>query len=167
MSSPEISQEKTNTGKSSVRSLFIPIQDGYLLVPRACVIEIIPLKRLQTAETEAPDWLLGNINWHQQQIPVIDFSAANSGTSAKRIHRQKICILAIHQARDGCPSHYALLCERLPQPLLLQEEIISFSEKTDDSPLIQHRIGIGNRRAFVPDLEAVEILLSQYGKWQE
>lgn len=61
---------------SEVVSLVIPMQGMGLLVPNAMVAEIVPFAGME-AKTKGPDWLLGEVQWRGQKLPLMSFESAN------------------------------------------------------------------------------------------
>ncbi len=53
-------------------SLLVPLSGDRLIVPRACVAEVV---RFSTPEHEAGarDWMLGNVNWNGRPLPVVSY----------------------------------------------------------------------------------------------
>ena len=57
---------------SEIYSLLIPLVDGRLIVPRACVAEVIGFQ--PPAEMAgAPPWYLGTVPWNGRTIPLVCF----------------------------------------------------------------------------------------------
>ena len=56
-------------------SLLIPLAEDRLIVPRACVAEVV---RFSSPEKEAGahDWMLGSVTWNGRPLPVISFEGA-------------------------------------------------------------------------------------------
>ena len=56
-------------------SLLVPLADERLIVPRACVAEVVRYTPPVQKETEHP-WMLGSISWNGRDLPVVAFEGA-------------------------------------------------------------------------------------------
>ena len=56
-------------------SLLVPLAQERLIVPRACVAEVVTWQAPEKMEG-APQWYLGTIHWSGRAVPVISFEAA-------------------------------------------------------------------------------------------
>ncbi|HEY5807022.1 MAG TPA: chemotaxis protein CheW, partial [Povalibacter sp.] len=56
-------------------SLLIPLGQERLIVPRACVAEVITWQAPEKMDG-TPAWYLGTIQWSGRPVPVISFEAA-------------------------------------------------------------------------------------------
>ncbi|MGN6994655.1 chemotaxis protein CheW, partial [Neisseria sp. P0009.S005] len=55
-------------------SLLMPLAEERLIVPRACVAEVVTWQAPEPMEG-APPWYLGTVNWSGRPVPVISFEA--------------------------------------------------------------------------------------------
>ena len=53
-------------------SLLIPLTDERLIVPRACVAEVIRFSKPERREGSG-DWMLGTVTWNGRDLPIIAF----------------------------------------------------------------------------------------------
>ena len=60
---------------AEVYSLLIPLADARLLVPRACVAEVVGY-HLPAPMESAPPWYLGLLNWNARPVPLVSFEGA-------------------------------------------------------------------------------------------
>ena len=56
-------------------SLLIPLADDRLIVPRACVAEVVRYSKPEQ-QAGAHEWMLGLVNWTGRQLPVVSFEGA-------------------------------------------------------------------------------------------
>ena len=56
-------------------SLLVPLTDDRLIVPRACVAEVVRFSKAETQEG-SHDWMMGTVNWNGRPLPVISFEGA-------------------------------------------------------------------------------------------
>src|ERR1039457_3333395 len=60
---------------AEVYSLLIPLADARLLVPRACVAEVVGYQNPAPMDG-APPWYLGLVNWNARSVPLVSFECA-------------------------------------------------------------------------------------------
>ena len=53
-------------------SLLVPLSEERLIVPRACVAEVVRFSK-PDQEAGAHDWMLGTVNWNGRALPVVSF----------------------------------------------------------------------------------------------
>mgnify|MGYP000113777553 CR=1 FL=1 len=63
-----------NDHTEQVRSLWIPLRQVSMLLPHAVVAEIGNY-RVPDGRGDAPDWMLGDINWRGTTIPVVSLES--------------------------------------------------------------------------------------------
>jgi chemotaxis signal transduction protein len=56
-------------------SLLIPLAEDRLIVPRACVAEVVRFSKPDKAPG-AHFWMLGNVSWNGRPLPVVSFEGA-------------------------------------------------------------------------------------------
>ena len=60
-------------------SLLIPLRDARILVPRMCVAEVITFAETEKRDDDnAPDWLLGSVDWDGRRVPVVTLDDAKA-----------------------------------------------------------------------------------------
>ena len=55
---------------AEIYSLLIPLVDGRLIIPRACVAEVIGFQT-PSEMTGAPPWYIGTIPWNGKAVPLV------------------------------------------------------------------------------------------------
>src|ERR1700688_2830784 len=76
--SPEAASTKEHQMAERVQevySLLIPLVDGRLIIPRACVAEVIGF-HTPSEMTGAPPWYIGTVAWNGRQVPLVSFEGA-------------------------------------------------------------------------------------------
>jgi len=56
-------------------SLLVPLSEDRLIVPRACVAEVVRFTEPEQ-EAGAHDWMMGSVNWNGRPLPVVSFEGA-------------------------------------------------------------------------------------------
>lgn len=139
--------------QDTMRTLIIPMQGSNLLLPNVAVAEVMPYINPRAID-DAPDWLLGNISWRGQIIPLISYDRFQGVDTGEGLTQARIVVFnTVHP--DSGLKFYALVTTGIPQlkrvnPDLLQE--IS----TDPVEGVLSQVQIGETTAIIPDLEALE-----------
>ena len=53
-------------------SLLVPLSEDRLIVPRACVAEVVRFSK-PDHEAGAHNWMLGTVSWNGRELPVVSF----------------------------------------------------------------------------------------------
>lgn len=136
--------------------LLVPLVGRRLIVPRACVAEVIGLGRFRLREQE-PDWLLGDVAWSDRVVPLVSFEAACGDAVPEIGGRSRAVILRSLTGKLG-RGGLALLCQGLPQLVRVSDEVLQLeahADDDDDSPVLC-RVTVMNETPIVPDLEKIE-----------
>ncbi|NQY27311.1 MAG: chemotaxis protein CheW [Piscirickettsiaceae bacterium] len=137
----------------------IPLQNHYLLLPNTTIAEVIPMPKLETAANK-PDYWLGQYDWQSSLLPVIELESLIENTRLSTATATKLCI--VHGINSSANiTTYALPCYGMPQLILLKESALNIVENTQDSEFIHCQIQIGNKIAYIPNLDRVETIISQ------
>lgn len=145
-------------------SLLIPLAHERLIVPRTCVVEVIPWQTPELAEA-APQWYVGDIQWNNRPVPVISFEAASGQTSPPPGTRTRIVIFVA--LTDQIPGGYfGMITQGFPQLVRVNSDVV----KPDHSRTFPERspvlcqVRMLNESPLIPDLEYLEELLGQEAK---
>src|SRR5688572_5857821 len=76
---------------TEIYSLLIPLAEGRLIVPRACVAEVIGFVS-PSEMTGAPPWYIGTFAWNTRHIPLISFEGTCGQTIPPISGRTRIVI---------------------------------------------------------------------------
>ena len=137
-------------------SLLVPLVGRRLIVPRACIAEVIGLGRFRLRE-EGPEWLLGDVAWADRVVPLVSFEAACGDDVPEIGGRSRAVILRSLTGRLG-RGGMAMLCQGLPQLVRVNEDVVQLDPDAPDFgdfPVVC-RVRMLNETPLVPDLEALE-----------
>jgi chemosensory pili system protein ChpC len=143
-----------------LHSLLVPLAGRRLILPRACVDEVIGLGRFRLREQE-PDWLLGDVSWSERVVPLVSFEAACGEPVPEIGGRSRALILRSLTGKLG-RGGMALLCQGLPQLVRLSEDALAVDDDGQDfgtAPILC-RLRLLNEAPLVPDLETLETQLA-------
>jgi chemosensory pili system protein ChpC len=140
-----------------LHTLLVPLVGRRLILPRACVAEVIGLGRFRLRERE-PDWLLGEVAWSERAVPLVSFEAACGDPVPEIGGRSRAVILRSLSGKPG-RGGLAILCQGLPQLVRVSADVLELADAngTDpgDAPILC-RVRLLNETPLIPDLEALE-----------
>ena len=146
---------------SELYSLLIPLRNERLLVPRMCVAEVIAFADTEKREdADAPDWLLGTVDWSGRRVPVIsldDPGGQEETHSGRKGSRSRIVIF---HAIGGVlkPGYYGVLTQGFPQLVRVNRDVLTLDEETPPpfgQPMLC-RVRMIHEFPLIPDLEQIE-----------
>lgn len=141
-------------------SLLLPLDGERLIVPRACVAEVVRYTELES-EPGGPDFLLGELNWNGRLLPVISFEGAMHRDIPPVSGRTRIVIFV---ASGGLlkGGYFGLLTQGFPQLVRVNRDVLKF-ESDEGWPAeapVYCRVRMINEFPLIPDLAGVESLLA-------
>lgn len=139
-------------------SLLIPLLGDRLIVPRACVAEVVRYTpRDDAAGHEAREWLHDTLTWREQEIPVIALEPLLGLSDPKVSGRTRVVVFNPLGLSGACPS-YGILAQGFPQMVRVNSEVVQLDNQyqaADGAPVIC-QIMMLSEHALIPDLEALE-----------
>ncbi len=140
-------------GKDTLHCLLISLQEVKILLPNTAVAEVIGYSLPEPVEG-APDWLLGNIVWRDETVPLLSFELA-SGEGKQEISNSRIAVLNTLNGNPALP-YIAILIQGIPQLRLVQEENIHISEEDRKNDVLAAAIDFMGESVLIPDLDGLE-----------
>jgi chemosensory pili system protein ChpC len=147
--------------RDELYSLLVPLAGERLLVPRACVAEVIGYQ--PPAEmTNAPPWYAGLVNWGERSVPVVSFEGAFGQALPSVSNRTRIVIF--HATSGLLPGgFFGMLTQGFPQLVRVNADVIrpdqsrGFSER---APVIC-QVKMVNETPLIPDLQRLEQMIAE------
>jgi chemosensory pili system protein ChpC len=134
-----------------IRTVMAPLTDGYLLLPNSVVAEIVDMKPLESFR-KRPSWLIGELDWHGWQVPVISYEHLIRKKGGQPMHH-KARIMVIKTLGDSTQVNYlGFLIQGLPK--LTKVTPASLVElETEDLPDVQFSdVTVEGQQAMIPDI---------------
>jgi len=142
-------------------SLLVPLNQERLIVPRACVAEVVRYTPLE-ADERAPPWLRGLMSWNGRQVPVISFEELAGLVPAEPGGRTRVTILSAISGRLA-GGFFGVLTEGFPQLVRVNREVLQPAARQawpENGPVIC-QIRMINEYPLIPDLEVIEDLIEE------
>jgi chemosensory pili system protein ChpC len=150
-----------NTAADEIYSLLIPLTGDRLIVPRACVAEVVRFAPARRGEGQE-DWLLGTVNWNGRDLPVIAFEGAIGKEVPAPTGRTRIVVFVAStgQLKTG---YFGITTQGFPQLVRVNRDVLKL-ESTDGWPEgapVHCRVRMINEFPLIPDLEKLELMLAR------
>ena len=145
---------------TEIYSLLIPLVDGRLIIPRACVAEVVGFQA-PSEMTGAPPWYIGTIQWNGRTVPLISFEGACGRNIPPASGRTRIVIFHCLGSRLES-GYFGVVSQGFPQLVRVSSDVVrpdnskAFSER---APVIC-QVRMVNETPMVPDLERLEDLIA-------
>jgi len=142
-------------------SLLVPLSEDRLIVPRACVAEVVRFSK-PDKEEGAHDWMIGTVNWNGRELPVLSFEGALGKAVPPATGRTRIVVFYASTGRLKT-GFFGLLTQGFPQLVRVNRDVLKFDSKDgwpDGAPVLC-RVKMINEYPLIPDLEKLEGLLVQ------
>ena len=142
-------------------SLLVPLADERLIVPRACVAEVVRYTPPVTKDG-SKEWMLGTISWNGRDLPVVSFEGAIGNELPATTGRTRVVIFysTTGQVRYG---FFGILTQGFPQLVRVNEEVLKLDNTrgwADDAPVLC-RVKMINEFPLIPNLEALEHMIAE------
>ena len=134
---------------SDLRGVLIQVTGGRLLLPNACIAEILSVADPEPIDG-APDWLLGRIRWRGWQVPLVAYSTlAGLGAHDPALRGQRVLVLKTLNGDPRMP-YFALLTEGFPRLVAISPT--QLDERADAACALAEQWLIVRHRSFPPRL---------------
>lgn len=146
----------TREAVTAIRSLLIPLEGEYLLVPNAAVAEILTYRESRKVP-ESPDWFIGMLSWRNQAIPVVSFEAIKGGKAPAANPRSRLAVFNTVGANPAYLRFYAMVTQGFPSLINIDSSSIApmGGEETSFEG-VASQVLVAGRPAAIPDLDHIE-----------
>ena len=150
-----------NDETQELYSLLVPLAEDRLIVPRACVVEVVRYTAPDT-EAGAHSWMMGNVSWNGRELPVASFE----GTLGKEVPvatgRTRIVVFyaTTGQLKTG---FFGVLTQGFPQLVRVNKDVLQLdsTEGWPDTAPVLCKVKMINEFPLIPDLERLENMLAE------
>lgn len=142
-------------------SLLVPLMDDRLIVPRACVAEVVRFTE-PTAQEGAHNWMLGTVSWNGRELPVVSFEGAIGKDIPATTGRTRIVVFyaSTGQLKTG---YFGVLTQGFPQLVRVNRDVLKLESGDgwpEDAPVLC-RVRMINEFPMIPHLEQLESMLAE------
>ncbi len=142
-------------------SLLIPLSEDRLLVPRACVAEVVRYTEADK-NTDAHPWLLGRLTWNGRRIPIVAFEGALGREPPPVTGRTRIVVF--HASSGELKSgFFGVMTQGFPQLVRVNRDVLKLhtTDGWPDGAPVFCRVKMINEFPLIPNLEDLEIMLAR------
>ncbi len=146
-----------NDNSQLLPCVMIPMIDRQLLLPNVSIAEVVDYAGSQP-DADAPDWLVGRLDWRGLDLPVLSYDAANGGRAVlPQGNRGRIVVLnTIGRYHSELPF-MAIVTQGIPsQARLTEDQIRPIEAETGPADLMV--VDVDGHTAHIPNLEYLESL---------
>lgn len=142
-------------------SLLVPLADDRLIVPRACVAEVVRFSD-PTVQEGAHNWMLGTVSWNGRELPVVSFEGAIGKEVPVPTGRTRIVVFyaSTGQIKTG---YFGVLTQGFPQLVRVNRDVLKLESKDgwpEGAPVLC-RVRMINEFPMIPHLEQLEAMLAE------
>ncbi len=140
-----------------IHCMLIPLQKHYLLLPNSTINEVIPKATLKQSSTITTPWLEWG-EWQQTRLAVVDLETLLEQNVETVYPANKLCIIEGINT-DANVGFYAIPCTGSPQLITLNASALKMTHDQNTSEYLYCQIKIGNKIAFIPNLDRLEMAI--------
>jgi chemosensory pili system protein ChpC len=142
-------------------SLLVPLWEDRLIVPRACVAEVVRFSAPEQQEG-AHNWMMGSITWNGRPLPVVSFEGTLGKSVPVATGRTRVVVFyaSTGQLKTG---YFGVLTQGFPQLVRVNRDVMKLEAKDgwpEEAPVLC-RVRMINEFPMIPDLEKLEAMLAQ------
>lgn len=142
-------------------SLLVPLSEDRLIIPRACVAEVVRFTE-PTVKEGAHDWMLGTVSWNGRELPVVSFEGAIGKEVPVATGRTRIVVFysSTGQLKSG---FFGVLTQGFPQLVRVNRDVLKLESKDgwpEGAPILC-RVRMINEFPMIPHLELLEAMLAE------
>lgn len=141
-------------------SLLVPLSGDRLIVPRACVAEVV---RFSTPKQPAGahDWMLGSVNWNGRPLSVVSFEGALGNDVPAATGRTRIVVFYASSGHIKM-GYFGIITQGFPQLVRVNRDVLKLDAKEgwpEEAPVLC-RVRMINEYPIIPDLEKLEAMIA-------
>ena len=141
-------------------SLLVPLVDERLIVPRACVAEVVRYTP-PVQKDGGKSWMLGTMNWSGRDLPVVAFEGAIGKDVPAPTGRTRVVVF--HSSTgDIRAGFFGILTQGFPQLVRVNEDVLKLDSSEgwpQDAPVLC-RVKMINEFPLIPNLEVLEGMIA-------
>lgn len=142
----------------TIHCTLAPSGSTSIVLPTSTIAEITDYEPPAPLEN-APEWLLGQVEWEDWQVPVISYGALVDGEEPESATgRSRIMVLKSLSNTARVP-YIGVLVRQIPRLTKLNESDLEVTEQQETSPSVHCTVNISGQPAVVPDLDRLAQLV--------
>ncbi len=149
-----------SSAETELYSLLVPLSEERLIVPRACVAEVVRFTAAKRPEG-SKNWMVGTINWNGRELPVTSFEGMIDKEIPATTGRTRVVVFfsTTGKVKSG---YFGVITQGFPQLVRVNREVLKLDSTAgwaEGAPVLC-RVKMINEFPLVPDLEAIEEMIA-------
>ena len=141
-------------------SLLIPLVEERLIVPRACVAEVVRYTPPAHRDGQQ-NWMLGTVTWNGRELPIVAFEGTIGRDIPAPTGRTRVVVFhgSTGRVRSG---FFGVLTQGFPQLVRVNEEVLKLDSTEgwpEEAPVLC-RVKMINEFPLIPNLERLETMVA-------
>lgn len=149
-----------NQTAMDIPCLMLPMSEHQLLAPTVSIAEIVSYVH-PSPVADAPHWLLGQVEWRKQTVPLLSLEALRGEASAALGPRTRIAVFNNTGVSDELPF-FAVVTQGIPRLTRVQAAIIQEDTGQAPKPFERMRVELEGEACSIPDVAALEQVILDY-----
>jgi len=143
------------TIKEMIRSVLIPLTEEALLLPHSALIEIIPERDIRPLDN-SPEWLIGEIEWNNEVVPLLSMEVAMGSEKNKKSKRSRLIVLAF-LTKNNRYNYLAIRATSVPKLVqLLPDAFVAKDTHGIRSKFVNFYGTLNNQTIILPNMAELE-----------
>jgi len=138
--------------EQAVRSVMIPISDGYLLLPSAMVAEVLRLQETEVQDSLS-NTLQGRLNWRNQDVPLVSLEQLSGLAPATNSTDPRIVVL--YGIQESLPF-FAINSTSAPKIISVTADMLQNPEQLDDLPGVVAKLVLDGQTVYLPEVDYLQ-----------
>lgn len=142
-------------------SLLVPLAEDRLIVPRACVAEVVRYSKPER-KPGSQNWMLGTISWSGRDLPVVSFEGTIGKDMPAVTGRTRIVVFYASTGRLKT-GYFGVLTQGFPQLVRVNRDVLKLdsTEGWPEAAPVLCRVKMINEYPLVPHLENLESMVAE------
>ena len=142
-----------------VHCTLAPMVEESLLLPTNVIAEVVDYAEPAPVPS-APQWLLGQIEWENRQVPVLSYAALISGNEPAAVNG-KARIMVVKSLSDSARLPYlGILISDIPKLITVQLDRLNHTGDERKSLGVFCHVNVDEQAAVIPDLDRLTHLVT-------
>jgi chemosensory pili system protein ChpC len=137
-----------------IRTLLAPVTDGTIMLPGSVIAEVVDFSDPQPYE-DAPDWLLGGMNWNEWHVPVLSFSMLAGVTDKEETNARNRVLIIKSLSESSSTPYLGLLISGVPRLAKVNSDSFTVAKNPAKSPGMFSEVTFNEEPAWIPDLDEI------------
>lgn len=150
--------KKPNPSGQSIHCTFAPTGSTSIVLPTSTIAEITDYAPPAPLDG-TPDWLLGQVEWEDWQVPVISYGALIDGEDPESATGRSRIMVVKSLSNTARVPYIGVLLRQIPKLAKLDETDLEVIDQENESPSVHCMVKIAGHTAVVPDLDRLAQLV--------